>query len=62
MQRTEALCLTACQELDPDDNHVSMKVDLSPVKHSNETLAKTLIAMLQRTALSHSQTPYLQKL
>lgn len=44
-------------------SHVSLKVDLFPVEHLVKTLvvAKTLIAILQRTPLRHFQTPYGRK-
>ena len=47
-QDTETLSPTACKELIPDSNYVSMEGDPSPVEPSDETpaLANTLTAAL----------------
>lgn len=66
--RIKALSLTTLEVLNPANNSVSFKVDLSSVKHLDETpdfavnfTATLLNTLKQRIQLCNAQTPDIQK-
>lgn len=66
--RIKALSLTTLKVLNPANNSVSFKVDLSSVKHLDETpdfaanfTATLLNTLKQRIQLCNAQTPDIQK-
>lgn len=54
----KTLGLTTHKDLNPANNHVSLKADLFPIEppDENSPLAHTLIVALQRIQLIHAQT------
>ena len=60
----KTLSPTTHKDLNPANNHVSLKADLFPIEppDENSPLANTLIVALQRIQLIHAQTSDLPKL